>query len=96
MNQLGWLGFERALHTLNILFVPDSPVCGHPGLPDGGELVSPPGPGLAQPGARAVFSAGDVVVFGCQASPQQTPCSLSSNYCHQSKLSSLERPGLGL
>ena len=50
-------------------------MCGHPGLPDGGELVSPPGPGQARhglPGARAVFSAGDVAVFGCQASPQQT------------------------
>ena len=45
-------------------------MCGHPGLPGGGELVSPQGPGLA--GARAVFSAGDVVTFGCQASPQQT------------------------
>ena len=50
-------------------------MCGHPGLPDGGELVSPPGPGQARyglPGARAEFSAGDVAVFGCQASPQQT------------------------
>ena len=45
-------------------------MCGHPGLPGGGELVSPPGPGL--PGPRAVFSAGDVATFGCQASPQQT------------------------
>lgn len=46
-------------------------MCGHPGLPDGGELVSPLGPGLV-PGARAGFSAGDVAIFGCQASPQQT------------------------
>ena len=64
--------YEPTLHILTIqhFYFSDPPVCGHPGLPGGGELVSPPGPGL--PGTRAVFSAGDVATFGCQASPQQT------------------------
>ena len=77
--------YEPLLPLLNVTyyFSELGPACGHPGLPEGGELQSPPAHG--HPGGRAVFSAGDVVVYGCQASGEQH----SLNYCHPSKLSAL-------